>query len=176
MKLFWMMSLILVTVFSVSCSTYRGQNRITDGKVKFPGGVYEDKTWNETLTFKRKQFYMGATLYYDILAAKIDKDSPFMNWLGENKASALRCDEFYVLLIYRNIRRAVPEATVLNQIEKQGGEVTSLPDFKRNIRGHFVSDEMHFLGHKNRGVCFKSEAEVDSIEVSLPGFQQTDLI
>lgn len=172
MKLLWAAALAVIA----SCSTYRGQNRVQEDLVRFPGGVYEEKSWSETLIFKRNQFYMGATLYYDILSAEMDPASPFMNWLGETKSEALACDKFYIFMIYRDLRRAVPETTVIEQVEAEGGRVQILEDFKRNIRGHYVSDEMHFLGHKVRGVCFKSKRMAKGLEITLPGFEKTDLL
>lgn len=173
MRLLW--PLIAAFAFA-ACSTYRGQNRIQEDLVRFPGGVYQDKTWSETLVFKRTQFFIGATLYYDILAAKLDERSPFMNWLGETKSDALQCESFYVFMFYRNPRRAVPQRSILDQLERQGGDIVSVMDFRRNLREHYVSDEMHFLGHKARGVCFKSPRMAEKLEISLPGFNKTNLL
>lgn len=176
MKFAW----ALMLLFVAACSTYRGQNRVQEDIVKFPGGVYEDKTWDDTLVFERNQFYIGATLYYDLLSTKIEPGSPFANWMGNDKELVSKCEDFYVFMAYRNIRRAIPQSSVEAQIEAQGGKVSLLPDFRRNVREHFVSDEMHFLGHKVVGVCFSEKLPASSSKrelfLTLPGFKKTDLL
>ena len=172
MKFVW--GFLLVAL--IGCSTYRGQNRIQENTVKFPGGVYKDLSWDDSLVFKRTQFFIGATLYYDVLAAPLNSGSPFLNWVGDAKDEVAKCDRLYVLMLYRNIRRAVPQRNVISQVEAQGWSVVSLHDFERNLREHYVTDEMHFLGHKVIGLCHTGGGESNEMELFLPGFKRVDLL
>lgn len=174
MKLFWTITLL----FFAACTTsnYRGQNRVSIDTVKFPGGVWKDKEWDETLTFQRTSFYVGAKLYYDVLAVELEEGSPFRNWLGDEKDLVKECSHLYVIMLYKDVRRGISRSAFMGQVDNEKRDVVLLPSFERNIHEHFVSDELHFLGHRVRGLCHRGLGSTDDMVVFLPGFKETSIL
>ncbi|MCO4754225.1 MAG: hypothetical protein KC478_07070 [Bacteriovoracaceae bacterium] len=167
----------LCIMFVTSCAgTYRGQNRVQTNEVIVPGGVYKDKTWDDRLNFKKVSFFQGANIYYEILIGEVEKGSPFYSWMGNNENQALACDEFYVVMLYRNPTKDINHASVVEQLRGPNREIIEIPSFKRNFQEHFIASEMNFKGHVVKGLCDRSMGKLDELSIFIPGFEQRDIL
>ncbi len=168
--------LLIASALATSCSHYRGHNRIQKGNVKFPGGVYRDKTWDDTLVFKRTSFFQGAKLYHDVLITELGKDSPFRAWLGSDRSEADKCQKFYVTMVYKSLVGAVSRQKIFRQIEGLQLRPIFISDFAENIQEHYITDEMRLYGYKLKGFCQLASGDLDSINISLPGFSEVNIL
>lgn len=167
---------LILSAMAASCSHYRGQNRTLHGEVEFPGGVYHDKEWDDTLVFKRTSFYQGAKLYHDILITELDKDSPFRNWLGSERSEADSCQKFYVTMVYKALVDAVSRQKIFRQIEGLQMRPVFINDFADNVKEHYMTDELRLYGYKVKGFCQQASGEIESLKISLPGFPEVNLL
>lgn len=165
----------------IACASKGPTNTIRQKKTTLSGGVYERKSWDDSLEFSRSSFYIDTTLAYDIWLTRLDKNSPFFNWMGSNKTTALECREFYVGLIYSNtISTQINIASVTSikaQINKLGFTEMVMPDFKRHISAHNVFQNWHLRGHKVAGFCFSKMSSIPKeIPINLPGFNTINAV
>ena len=168
-----------ITIFLlllVSSCASGPSNKVRQKEIGITGGNFERKSWDDTLTFNRTSWYIGASLSYDLWLAKIDKSSPFTNWLESNKNQYGECREFYVGLIYtNNLSTSVSlesPASIKKQITELGFDEVSISPFKSHLSAHIVSQQWHLRNHKVAGFCYKKMSSIPKeIPISLPGYK-----
>ena len=174
--------LIFTSIFIFIACASNQANKIRKSEVDMSGGTYKRKSWDDTLTFKRTSWYLGANLAYDVLIARLDKTSPFAFWLDNNQDQyATECREFYIALIYTNamsiLHNLETPAAIRNQITNLGFEEVSVSHFQANVRAHGVYGDWHLKSHKTMGFCYKNMSQIpDQIPISLPGFNMQNIL
>ena len=157
---------------------YKGHNRADKMNVRLKGGTYEKKQWSDTLEFKRTSFYAGAKLNHDVIITRLDKTSPFYNWMGEQKSLLTDCTEVFVTLFYKDMNafRAVPISYMRDQIIKRGYEEIVIQNFAYNLRQHYAFGQWVLNDHKIYGYCNRSGIKTEKIHFSMPGFKEVNLL
>lgn len=157
---------IMITL--AACSTMT-KNITRDGELTLRGGVFRDKEWKDSITFKRKSWYLELTLAFDLMTAQISNESPYINWFNEKEQAKINsCADAQVLLMYSYDTSKVTYEEVLIQIEKQGYESFEVPGFKNHFQMH-PNYNFHSLRlFKVWGIC--SQQKKSSLNIFLPGF------
>lgn len=157
---------ILITL--ATCSTMT-KNMTREGELTLRGGVFRDKQWKDSITFKRKSWYLELTLAFDLMTAPVSKNSPFINWFNEIEQVKIKgCNDAQILLLYSYDTSKVTYQEVLMQIEKQGYETFEVPGFKRQFQMHPNYNYHSLRLFKVWGIC--SQVKKDSLNIFLPGF------
>ena len=157
-------------------------NRVSKTNVSMSGGEYEQKSWDETLEFKRTSWYIGASLAYDIMIARLDKQSPFRYWLENNQEKLItECKDLYVALIYTNsmsnLLKLQSPAYIRKQITDIGFEEVTMASFQANMSAHNIFGQWHLRNHKFSGFCYKKMSSIpEQISISLPGFKTRNIL
>lgn len=172
-------SIIILLLFS-SCAS-GPVNKVRQKEIELTGGIFERKSWDDTLSFKRTSWYVGASLSYDIWLARIDKNSPFTYWMENNKEQYGSCREFYVGLIYSNSASNLVDlespASLKKQFADLGFEVVSLSQFRSHLAAHTVFQQWHLRNHRITGFCFKKPSSIPKeIPIFLPGFKTINIL
>lgn len=171
---------ILISVLS-SCSYYKGykgHNRADKMTVKLKGGTYIKSQWSDTLEFKRTSFYSGAKLNHDVIITKLDKTSPFYDWMGEDKRMLSECSEVFVALFYKDMNafRAVPISYIRDQIIDIGFQEVVIQNFAYHLRQHYAFEQWVLNDHKIYGYCNRSGIKTKKIHLNMPGFKRVNLL
>ena len=172
--------LILLLLLS-SCSFYKGykgHNRTDKMTVRLKGGVYENKQWDDTLSLKRTSFYEGSKLSHDVIITKLDKTSPFYQWMGDQKSILNDCTEVYVALFYKDMNaiRSVPISYMRDQIIKKGFNEIVIQNFSYYMRQHYAFDQWVLTDHKIYGYCNRSGIKTEKIHLVMPGFRRVNIL
>lgn len=150
--------------------------------ISVTGGNYQQKSWDDSLVFKRTSWFMGATMAYDILITKLDKNSPFSYWLESDQDKfANECSEVYIALIYSYIGSINLDiqstARITKQISDIGFEEIAAASFRNNIGAHNVFNMWHLGHHKIAGFCYKKlSGAPQEIPVAMPGFKTINIL
>jgi len=166
-------------LFLISCSSYKGHNRVDRMNVRFTGGIYKHQKWDDTLTFKRVSFYTGAKLAHDLLITRLDKTSPFYQWMGDQKSTLSDCTEVFVTLMYKdlnNIDKSVPLSYMRDQVEKKGFSEIVIQDFAYQVREHYAFKQWLLNDHKINAYCNRSGIKTKRIHLSMPGFEKVNVL
>lgn len=171
----------LLPLFLLMACATGPTNKVRQKTVTLTGGVYERKAWDDSLNFSRTSWYLGASLSYDVWLVKLDKNSPFRFWMGNNKEDYANCREFYAGLFYSNTMstqiNVESVAAIKKQISDLGFEEVSLNNFKANISAHSVYQDWHLRNHRVAGFCYKKMSSIPSeIPITLPGFKTINAI
>lgn len=171
-------TLILTLLTLCACSSYRGHNRTDKMLVRLKGGIYEDQKWDDTLIFKRTSFYEGAKLNHDMIITKLDKTSPFYQWMGDQKSILDNCTEVFVALFYKDMNaiRAVPISYMRDQIIKTGLQEITIQNFAYYLRQHYAFDEWILTDHKVYGYCNRSGVKTRKIHMTMPGYRRVNIL
>jgi hypothetical protein len=167
-----------VIAFITSCASTRSNNKVTHTDVTFTDGVYKDKEWDEDLDFYRTSWYKGATLTYDLLLAKVDKNSAYANWLESSKESyGKKCKEFYIAMLYSGDQEPTSIAKIKSGITNSGFKEVSVAQFKAHISSSYVFEQWHLQRHKLVGYCYEGiGSPEDFINITLPGFKEENVL
>lgn len=172
-------TILLLLAFS-SCAS-GPINKTQQNDIHMTGGHFERKSWDDTLVFKKTSWYLGATLGYDLLLTRIDKSSPFNNWLESNSKDVQNCKEFYVGLIYSYNRSLMFDLEspvyIKNQISELGFKEISIPQFRSHLAAHTVFQQWNLKRYKIAGFCFDKMSSIPKeIPISLPGFKTINVL
>jgi len=172
----------LITVVSmmalfISCASTRSNNKVSHTNIRFPDGVYKDKQWDDDLNFYRTSWFKGATLSYDLLLTKIDKNSPFANWLEDSKETYQKdCKQLLVGIFYSGRSEPASLAEMKAQVLKLGYKEVSVNAFKDHISSHYVYEQWHLKTHKLVGFCYEGMGTPSEfINISIPGFNEVNV-
>jgi len=163
----------LLFLFGVSCSQL-SKNIVRKGNFKINHGVSGDEVWKESLDFKRISWLQELSIVYEVLIAKIDKDSPFIAWFSEGeKKSALECPTFYITARYSKDSHKISHPMFQKEMLQNGLKEVSLPNFANSLRLHPNYETENLDLHKINGYCRTSS---EGVRVSFPSFRAVTII
>lgn len=165
--------LMILTLFiSAGCSSLNSLNQVPSASLILKGGKSKSLEWSESLTFKRRSWFNGATLKYDILVAKLDRQSPFYNWLGQSERSQFNsCPNYYITLVFAsNAINAVRASKVefMSNFDLVGLKRISIPIFESNLRNHAFNQNRNLMKHTLYGMCKTNN--LTDVEVNVPNY------
>jgi|LULF01.1.fsa_nt_gb hypothetical protein len=162
--------LFIIFLLMTSCSSVETRRITYASDLVLNGGRYEDKSWDESLEFKRFSWYQDATLNYDILITPLTSTSPFSNWLGSDKNLLQQCSEFFIALVYADVNSSGGNSLLINELttDEQIVEKTLL-DFSNQIKAHPNIIDWKIFNYKVVGLCSKS-TNPSKFHVTVPGF------
>jgi hypothetical protein len=166
------LSTLFIFLFLSGCSTGKTRRPIYKSEVVFSSGNFEDKSWDDSLKFKRFSWFKDATLTHEILISSLTTKSAFSSWMGTDKLHLSRCSDFKIALIYSDINYSQGTSFLISELKKSGLKDVSLLDFSHQLKAHQNFGDWKLLRHKIIGLC--NEGTVSKkIDVSIPGFQKT---
>lgn len=168
----------LVLVLIVSCAAYKSYNQTTKGRVILRGGVYQEKSWDDSLIFKRMSWYHGMTLYYDALLWKADLDSPFALWFSPTeKEFFTKCETFLVTAGYSADPAKISHVNFREQMKLNGYDDVVLNHFATFFRSHPSATDWRLGNYKVMGYCKRSPSRLNipDLAINFPGFKQLEL-
>lgn len=169
---------ILLSIFlllSISCSSInKSRKRFASTSLAINGGVSETGDWSDKLTFKRYSWRKETSLTYDILMAKLNSDSPFVEWMGNDRYKMKGCSSFYVGLFYAKPLAAYSANGLQSMFESQGYEALIIPEFKDNLDAHPNSIDWKINSHELVGLC-RTDNSTGSIKIKVPGYKKYKL-
>ncbi len=160
--------------FMISCATNLSENVIRESSATITGGRFQDQEWKDVLNFKRTSWFRGANLQYDFYLAKLDKNSPFMQWSeGSLGSLTTNCESLFLSFQYSKDSGIIPYSLVRDNLEKSGFKKIDLSRFVGHLRSHPSYENYSLRSYKVDGYCGEVNAK---ISLSLPGFKQANIL
>lgn len=171
----WTSTLLCVLLTLVgSCSTMT-KNTYMTGEVVLVGGQYQDKTWDESLVLKRSSWFKELTMYFDVLYAHIDKESPFYRWFSEDeKLSLEECVDIIITSSYAFRPRDISKSMFKLEMAKYGYEAFALNGFERNLRMHPDFARYQMGVYSTHAFCRRGMSS-KKMAIQFPGFKEVYL-
>lgn len=174
MKSFLLISLLAL----VGCASYKSYNQTTTGVVILRGGIFEKKSWNDSLVFKRMSWYHGMTLYFDALFWKADINSPFSNWFSASeKEFFTKCEHFLVTAGYSADPSKISHVSFREQMKLNGYDEIVLNSFASSLKSHPSATDWRLQNYKFTGYCKRapSRANGQGLAINFPSFKQLEV-
>jgi hypothetical protein len=174
-----MTRLIILSLFLLqSCTTFVGYNQEVTSSVDFKGGVHKDTKWDESMIFQRTSWYKGATMAYDILIHRLDRNSQFAKWLGESEMEYVnKCQSLLIVLLYTGDMQPTSEAMMKLEIEKNNYKEVNLLKFKQYLLNHQAYVTSQLFAHKFTAYCGQHViGDSRIINMSIPGFKRVEVL
>lgn len=172
-------ALIFCLFILMGCAAYKSYNQTTYGRVILRGGVHENQTWNESLTFKRMSWYHGMTLYFDALLWKVDVDSPFSNWFSpQEKEFFTKCEKLLVTAGYSADPSKISHVNFREQMKLNGYDDVVINTFATSLKTHPSVQDWRIQNYKIMGYCKRSPSRVGSnreLSINFPSFKQLQI-
>lgn len=171
--------LLLILILLQSCSsTFNSLNETIQGQVDFRTGTYKDLTWDDSMIFTRTSWYRGATMAYDVLLYRVDRKSPFANWLGESEKEYLNnCHPLVVGLFYAGNDSPSTIAKIKKEITDQKYDEVNLLNFKEYIQNHPTHQLYNLWSHKLSAFCGKHIIDGNQkLYISMPNFRKIKVL
>jgi len=167
--------LILISLFFIfACSTL-DKNLVKADKYYVNGGVYKNLKWEDDLEFNRVSWFKELTLSFDLLYAKVPEESPFYNWFSKSERDMMKtCVDHKVVLTYAWDPMTISREQFFADMEEQGYERLSLPDFHTHVKMHPNFARFNIYLYKTHLLCRK-KLMGKSLTISFPGFQSFTL-
>jgi len=166
---------VLFLIFFMSCAVYKTHNQSTTVIVRFPGGVYKDLVWDESLYFNRSSWYSGMTLFYDALLYRADPSSPFSRWFSETEKEYFeKCENLLVSVNYSADPNKVSHVMFREQMRLNGYDDVVLNQFASFIKTHPTFQAWNLQNYKILGFCKRQPSRVgdgETIQVNFPNFK-----
>jgi len=164
---------IFTLILICACST-QSNNQVTKDDIYFQEGIYKEKKWSDTLHFRRASWFQELFLIYDLMFAKLDKNSPFMNWFSASELEMINsCGTAILGLKYSYSSNKISHVQFNRVMETQGFREFLVPDFLYNLRVHPDMEKFNLQKHKVAIFCHPKE--IQSIMVSFPGYPPVDI-
>lgn len=171
-KVFCHSTIFITLITLVSCASSR--KNIAESEIVLKGGVYQNKSWDDKLNFKRISWYNEATMEYDVLIHKMSSDSKFANWLGSDKKQLEKCSEYYIGLLYADINKSQGIPLLTAQFSNLGFDQQSIMDFSDNLKAHPNYKDWRLFEYKIYGFCKNKDSGKDLV-ISIPGYHSQEL-
>lgn len=170
-KLFSILALLLI--YSCASTKYL-ENEVEIGRVRFFGGVFEDKKWEEKLNFKRISWYYKLKLYYESILYRANKNSNFVNWFSpEERKYFNACEDLVISVVYAADSKKISHSMFINQMELNGYDYVSVNTFGKNLRSHPSFEDWKLQQYKIFGHCLKKGRKIpNELELSFPSFKR----
>ncbi len=163
-------SLILMS----SCSTMT-KNTYMNGEITLEGGRVEGKSWEDELILKRSSWFKELTMYFDVLYAHVNQDSPFYDWFSTSEKHSLKeCVDVIVTSTYAFRPRDISRTMFREEMAKYGYEPIALNSFEQNLRMHPDFARFQMGVYSAHAYCRKGMKTAD-ISIFFPGFKEVNL-
>jgi hypothetical protein len=164
----------LVLFFLLSCSSLN-KNMTKSGELSLKGGVFHNQSWSESLVFSRNSWFKELTLIFELLSTRIDKRSPFYQWLSETeKRSIANCEDSLVVVTYAQDPDRISRAMFIEQLKGLGYERFSLVNFGRHLKMHPHYETLSLQLYQVDGLCLEKDRG-EKLTVRFPGFKEVNL-
>jgi hypothetical protein len=152
-------------------------NKVTQGDTAITGGVYEDKSWDDRLVFKRVSWHYGVSLYYDAFMTEIGPSNPFFQWFSEKTKTELSsCQHAILAVTYSFSSKKIGHALFSKEMSNQGYEVVNTLNFQSHLKNHPDYRAWNLNLYKVKAFCKKSNVLKESqLTFNFPGFSQTQI-
>lgn len=164
-------------IFLNSCSTSPNlsKNSIKSGELILKNGVFADKSWHDSLIFKRISWYHELTMQFDVMIADVLPTSGFYNWFSSLELDDVKqCQHFKILAVYSQDTTLYPYSAINESLESSGLKKLELIHFKKHLIGH-PDAEMNSLNHYNiYGLC-QLGSDLKSLILKFPGHQDATI-
>ncbi len=159
-----------------ACASYRSFNQTTSGKVRFPGGVKGNESWDDSMYFKRASWYHGMTLYYDALIYRADASSPFSRWFSASEKEYFqRCENLLVTVNYSADATKISHVMFREQMRANGYDDVVVNNFAAAVKTHPTFQAWNLQNYRIMGYCKRQVAKVgegQTLLVSFPSFSE----
>lgn len=169
---------IMISLVLVGCASYKTYNQTTKGKVVLRGGIFQEKSWSDALTFKRMSWYHGMTLYFDALLWKADLDSPFSQWFSASeKEFFTKCESLLVSANYSADPSKISHVNFREQMKLNGYDDVVLNNFASSLKSHPSANDWRLQNYKIMGYCKRSPTRLgtQNLVINFPSFQQLEV-
>ncbi len=164
------LGLALILLLSSACSNL-SKNFVRHGEFEISSGKAGNTQWEDDLVFQRFSWYKELTLVYDILAVRIDKNSPYYNWFSQAEKEAMaRCKDSFVAVTYAQDDEKISKQDMIDQFKDQAHSRFALREFKRNLKMHPDYEMLRLQLYKVDGICQESFEKKD-LSLTFPGFK-----
>ena len=168
----WFKFFVLCTF--LSCSTMT-KNTHMNGEIILEGGRVDGKTWGDELILKRSSWFKELTMYFDVLYAHVNQDSPFYDWFSDfEKASLKDCVDIIVTSTYAFRPRDISRTMFRGEMEKYGYTSVGLNTFEQNLRMHPDFARFQMGVYSAHAYCRKG-VKKSEISIFFPGFKEVSL-
>jgi hypothetical protein len=168
----WLVLVVLVS----SCAAYRSFNKTTTGFVRFPGGVKDSETWDDSMVFRRASWYHGMTLYYDALIYLATPDSPFSRWFSQSEKQYFqKCERVLVTVNYSADATKISHVMFREQMRANGYDDIVVNSFAQSVKTHPTFQDWNLQNYKILGYCKRQLGKVGTnkhLSVSFPSFME----
>ena len=167
------------TVFMLQgCSSFQNFNETVSGNVSFKGGRFEEFSWEDEMNFHRTSFYKGATMAYDVLLHRLDRNSPFAKWFDSSEKEYLKkCHKLLIGIFYAESMQPTSVAYLSKEIEKQNFKEIIVPGFNQHIKNHPSYQQYFLFSHKVIAFCGEDIIGREKpITMALPGFNKLKVL
>jgi hypothetical protein len=148
------------------------KNMTREGDLTLRGGVFRDKQWQDSITFKRKSWYLELTLAYDLMTAPASSESPFFNWFSKDEQKKINsCADARILLMYSWDTSKITYQEILMELEEKGYTSFAINGFNRQLKMHPNYNYHSLRLYGVWGICSKEKKS--EIKLSIPGFMET---
>lgn len=169
---------VLILLLIAGCSSLSSLNQVTSGSLILKGGKSKSLAWDDSLVFKRHSWFKGATLKYDVLSAKLDRESSFYNWLGQSERSQFfECPNYYITIVFAskaiNATRA-SKVQLMSNFDLVGLKRISIPIFESYFRNHQFSQNWNLQQYSLYGMCKTNN--LTDVEVNIPNYSTVKVL
>lgn len=165
--------LMVLCFILVSCSNIMSKNMISEGTFKIRGGVFQNVEWKDGLPFKHVGWYKELTLMFDLMITRLDRSSPFHDWLSNSEKELLAsCRDSYVVMTYSLDSERITNTMFLENAKRSGYEKVSLNKFLEHLRMHPDYDSHSLRLYDVFGLCRKTEGPDQKLSIRFPGFKE----
>lgn len=156
-----------------SCATSNmSKNTTKQGNFVLNGGKAGDKTWSDSLIFKRQSWYKELALLFDVQLARLDSDSPFLAWFSDKeKENYNECKDFIIAISYTLDSKRISQPMFIEEMKKQGFSRVSLNTFHSYLRLHPDFESFSLTNYEVYGLCGNQKARPEGISIQFPSFE-----
>jgi len=167
--------LLSILLLSLGACSNLTKNNVKEGDFKVRNGQSADKTWKETLIFKRLSWYQELTMQYDLMLASVEGASEFRNWFSPDEISQVnKCNDFKVVIAYSFDTKVLPYSYFNRQLDLADYKKIEIPEFAKKLRQHPDSSEFSLNLYTIYGICKTSNTN-KPLELELPGYLRVSI-
>jgi len=163
----------IASLMVVSCA-HLSDTIVKKGSWSIEGGKFDDKKWNDILSFRRVSWFQELTLVYDVFVADYRQDSNFNNWFSSfEKKQIEKCENFFIVVNYSQDSSKISHELFYQQMKQQGLEKIMIGGFFENFKMHSSYSAMSLKQYEVHGFCGLNN---NGISIVFPGFNRVDVI
>lgn len=162
-------SLILIFILAIGCGSLT-TNLVNEQEVSAYDVIVNGNLIKAELKFKRFSWFKEANMTYDLLFARLEKDSAFYHWYSTDEKETLEeCAMVFVGIHYSMDAKYISHRRVINELESQGAEEIVALDFNQQLKLHPIYEREALQRYRVRTYCFK--APISELKMNLPMYR-----